>query len=649
MVFEGLRKKIVNFFGYLPKAEKEKLNAFLENHDHESALELLVENGFKGEKAVEKVAEGLVERKDFGTAGDFLESKGRSVRASRWWIEEGKLLEEMCKYEEAKKFYVKADSSYRIKQLDQKIANKLLEEGKYEEALIKYEDTCLSYSDVEKCKVGIANKLFDEGLYEAALDNYKRIYFRGKDKKIKKCKIGIAKQKEASGNYTSAAEDYENVDFKKSAARCYLKEAKKHFDAEDYENAADYLKNAIRLRFNLDYGFGILQFGTEEQKKEFHAGKIKGRRFLQKAILQDAKKSLSKLDYYRFATVLYANIDDKQMADKFWLKLGDFYSARKEYKKAEDCYDKGHDWEKSHECSSKHRALDFAKRYQDEGEFGLAIMYYEEYGDSAKVRECGMMSAEKNIRDGKYDEAAQFYALAGETEKAKECWLKSENRSWRAEKQIEYFIKGGLREEAAFKIIAEGFVTDENYKTAAEYYEKGKDKESANKCWLTLAEQTLKMQDEETAADYFTKAEKTERAREIWIKKAEEYTGEWHYEKSKKYYMNAGMTEEEARFKAASRIAEEEMKSEYSYSNAVKWYKEAGMPESEIYTKFGDIYAAEGEIELAIDLYSAANNKQRLFDMMKTGGIELMQKLASLVETEEDEIAFNEARAGWVL
>jgi hypothetical protein len=70
------------------------------------------------------------------------------------------------------------------------------------------------------------------------------------------------------------------------------------------------------------------------------------------------------------------------------------------------------------------------------------------------------------------------------------------------------------------------------------------------------------------------------------------------------------------------------------------------------------MYLEQGEYGMAVGLYKEAynslleipeNERNALLEQVKSGNVIVTQRLAALVKSEEDELIFNEARAGMVL
>jgi tetratricopeptide (TPR) repeat protein len=93
---------------------------------------------------------------------------------------------------------------------------------------------------------------------------------------------------------------------------------------------------------------------------------------------------------------------------------------------------------------------------------------------------------------------------------------------------------------------------------------------------------------------------------------------------------------------------------------AAAYYEKAGMKDKakECYIKAAEVYAADEDYTHAIESYKRANlslatlpreSQEKLLGLIREGNVEATQGLALLVKNEEEELIFNEARAGLVL
>ena len=223
-------------------------------------------------------------------------------------------------------------------------------------------------------------------------------------------------------------------------------------------------------------------------------------------------------------------------------------------------------------------------------------LYYKLAGEPEKSKECWLDAVETSISTGNYGAAGLYYEHLGMTDKAKEMWLNA----------IDQRIAAG------------------DYKNLSFYYEKLEMHDKACESTLTYTEKLVAAGEHRLAAECYEKAGMTNKARGCWLKLAEELVAE-------------GL-----------------------YNNAAEYCEKVGTMDgaSECYIKIADGFVVTGEPIRAIGYYKRANislttlpkeSQEKLLGLVREGNVAITRGLAKLVETEEDEIIFNEARAGLVL
>jgi len=185
--------------------------------------------------------------------------------------------------------------------------------------------------------------------------------------------------------------------------------------------------------------------------------------------------------------------------------------------------------------------------------------------------------------------------------------------------------KDAARAQLTTVKIAEKEIAEGNYDWAAELFEEAGEHEKARECYLRQAEKGIAAGKIGLATEYFEKAGMKDKAKECWLKEAEEYVAKGDY------------------FLAA-----------YCYKNIGRIDKAEGY-----YLKGADLLIADERYVDALDYYKLANigsltglpkeTQEKLLGLVRKGNVKATQGLAKLVKTEEEELIFNEARAGMVL
>jgi tetratricopeptide (TPR) repeat protein len=204
--------------------------------------------------------------------------------------------------------------------------------------------------------------------------------------------------------------------------------------------------------------------------------------------------------------------------------------------------------------------------------------------------------------DGDYRTAAFFFNTAGMSKEAKECWLKE----------------------------AEGAVANGSYLRAGKCYEKLGETDKAKECWTKFI-------------DYcFARMKRADAIRSC---------------KEEGIPEDLICTVIKDRVEKADKEADSYI-NRREYGNAVYCYTKAGMTEQQAHERVANSAVTKKDYNEAINLYTQANltlatltkeSQEQLLRFVREGNVTVTQGLAALVQTEEDEIIFNEARAGLVL
>jgi tetratricopeptide (TPR) repeat protein len=174
---------------------------------------------------------------------------------------------------------------------------------------------------------------------------------------------------------------------------------------------------------------------------------------------------------------------------------------------------------------------------------------------------------------------------------------------------------------------------------------------------LKEAEKLISERKYGSAAELFAKAGEPEKAKEFYIKSAEKWIASRDYDWAADSYMAAGMTEKakECLIQAAERhIAKKE------YGWAAEAYAKVGETEKEkeCYLKQAGGFIVSENYTAAVVYYKLANvsltalpkeSLEKILGLVREGNVAVTQGLAAIVKTDEEELMFNEARAGMVL
>jgi tetratricopeptide (TPR) repeat protein len=162
------------------------------------------------------------------------------------------------------------------------------------------------------------------------------------------------------------------------------------------------------------------------------------------------------------------------------------------------------------------------------------------------------------------------------------------------------------------------------------------------KRWLKKANEHAKDREFGDAGAAYRKAGKEEEAVNYFLMAAEECIKEGDFWYTGEAYRLAGKKEEAKDYYL---MAAKEFAESGNFLDAGRSYGEAGK-----FKEAAECYAKEGSISDIEKLIKQKKiQKKNLFKLVSCGDIKVTQTLAKLVKTEEDELMFNEARAGWVL
>jgi tetratricopeptide (TPR) repeat protein len=248
-----------------------------------------------------------------------------------------------------------------------------------------------------------------------------------------------------------------------------------------------------------------------------------------------------------------------------------------------------------------------------------AAEFYERAGEAKKAKECYIKLAEGFAANDDKDIAGDWYEKAGEHEKAKECWL---NVGWKEPEKN--FKKAGLSEYDACVKAAEVYVGIKAWWEASECYKRIGLKDKAKECLIKLAEFDSKNEHYRQAAEYYEEAGLNEKAKECWIDEARKLVSPRFnmHDEAVECYTKGGFTEQESIIRVAA-----DCLIKNNYCEAAKFY--------------------------AIGNYSLSDFpkdvREKMLELVKDGNVTATQNIARTVKSEEDEVIFNEARAGLVL
>jgi tetratricopeptide (TPR) repeat protein len=202
---------------------------------------------------------------------------------------------------------------------------------------------------------------------------------------------------------------------------------------------------------------------------------------------------------------------------------------------------------------------------------------------------------------------------------------------------------------------AEECVSTGSYGIAEGWYEKIGDTEKAKECCIKQAEACAIKGSYMNAGNWYEKGGEMDKAKEYWVKLAEECAAKGAYHVAEGWYEKIGDTEKakECCIKQAEACV-----STGSYSIAGGWYEKVGLLDKavECWTKvYFDKKDYEGMITMLCKRADFSlsqipkDMRGGLLELVRKGNVRATQSLAKLVKTEEDELMFNEARAGMVL
>jgi hypothetical protein len=246
---------------------------------------------------------------------------------------------------------------------------------------------------------------------------------------------------------------------------------------------------------------------------------------------------------------------------------------------------------------------------------------------------------------------------------------------------IKYYSKAGLSEKEACIAIAEHFAKesrDSSYHHAALWFEEAGEKRRARWYFSEQAKRWVKKGEAGAAGFCYKKIGKMKEAREQYLKAAEKGIKDKRMPNEiAEFYLEAGEAEKakEWAFKAKmhytdwlKRSAEKQKDKLNDIEVAKTWLERADNLCNKLDVKEGEsaklmLSIARSSIERkdydnAIYCYRRtkssllsipAEEREKLLVAVKEGCVNVIQGLAGLVQTEEEELMFNEARVGLVL
>jgi tetratricopeptide (TPR) repeat protein len=201
---------------------------------------------------------------------------------------------------------------------------------------------------------------------------------------------------------------------------------------------------------------------------------------------------------------------------------------------------------------------------------------------------------------------------------------------------------------------AERLVADKVYSLAAGLFEEAREYKKAKKCAAKAAKELVAEKSYDDAARYYEKAYMINKARECWKKEAEKDMSQNFHDSALIAYQKSGLNSDDATVKVIEGLIEKR-----EYDGAEIWYvQRLGLTEKEARLKIAEACFANGIYHDAIAYLKKSDCqladipkkiREELLMLVTEGNIEVTQSLASLVKSEEDELIFNEARAGMVL
>jgi tetratricopeptide (TPR) repeat protein len=344
---------------------------------------------------------------------------------------------------------------------------------------------------------------------------------------------------------------------------------------------------------------------------------------------------------YDWAADTFERAGEHERAKEYWLKAAEELYPKEHFPKAADCYKKAGRIDKAREC---YRLI--AESEASAGNYNNAGLWYAKQGDISKAKEYWMKEAEtrKAKRNNVPIEAA-FEDILYEN-------ITSLARSKDSDVALEVLaseedIKG---EDAKYRVM-EICVWTSNYDVGVEtLLDIGL---TDPELCIMFAHDCNANDHSVAAAEFYQKGGETEKARELWIKKGDEMCDRLNFEKSADWYIKAGMTEQEADMRVA-----EQLGTNGAYVLSIAHYEKAGLAEQQSVLKVAEHCVHNKDYGNAASFYSILNvslsdipqeARENMLKLVTEGNVKAIQEVARMVKTEEEEIMYNEARAGMVL
>jgi tetratricopeptide (TPR) repeat protein len=195
------------------------------------------------------------------------------------------------------------------------------------------------------------------------------------------------------------------------------------------------------------------------------------------------------------------------------------------------------------------------------------------------------------------------------------------------------------------------------------------DNNAVKQRYTKMAEEAIARNQFGSAGDYYKRAGNVEKSNEFFAKEAEWHLSREDYSKAAIYFEKADRKGEASACRKISiktlsgsqfnNRAEKQIDKKIHYM-AAKFYDEAGESKKakECWTKAAQNFLDTNDYSSAIECYKNAKVslstlpeyiQERVLETIKSGDVKEIQGLAALVQTEEDELIFNEAHVGLVL
>jgi hypothetical protein len=321
--------------------------------------------------------------------------------------------------------------------------------------------------------------------------------------------------------------------------------------------------------------------------------------------------------------------------------------------------------------NKKDAALIVADGYARNKKYESAAKSYEAAGMKEMAREFWIKhanelftEASENTYNPNYKDALKIYKKCGEKEKEAACWkaravqkISGANSNIAVAKR--YYRKANVpKEDAALEVEALAKIKDgEHAEVFDAFLRKGLNKREAGLKVAELCDTISQIHYNfyGIAARYYEKVSKIKDAKDRWKRCGDGRRCNHSYEDAVESYVKSGLTKRQANLLIAK-----DCESQDKFDTAAKYYKLSRAPKKarECWLKTAEAFISHFQLGSAISTYKTAGvslsdvplkEREKLLDKVKEGNIEITQNLASLVENEEEELIFNEARAGMVL